>query len=72
MEVSQIGLVGLWTVLVLFGVLPAAMAWSERYSDTCLPPAVKPIVPGGKITLAFVIGAAGFIITSEAVSKLFH
>jgi hypothetical protein len=48
------------------------MAWSERYSDTCLPPAVKPIVPGGKITLAFVIGAAGFIITSEAVSKLFH
>jgi tyrosine-specific transport protein len=57
-------------VLVLFGILPAAMAWSERYSGTVLPPATKPIVPGGRVTLAFYMGAAGLVITSEAISKL--
>jgi tyrosine-specific transport protein len=61
---------GTYGVLVLFGILPAAMAWSERYSGTCLPPATKPIVPGGRITLALFMGAAGYVITSEAVSKL--
>lgn len=60
----------LLSVLVLFGILPAAMAWSERYSGTCLPPAIMPIVPGGRVTLAFFMGAAGYVITSEAVSKL--
>ncbi|CAK9261617.1 unnamed protein product [Sphagnum jensenii] len=62
---------GTYGVLVLFGVLPAAMAWSERYTDTCLPPAVKPIVPGGRFTLAVVMGAAGLVITYEALNSLY-
>uniref|UniRef100_A0A0E0LPE5 Tyrosine-specific transport protein n=1 Tax=Oryza punctata TaxID=4537 RepID=A0A0E0LPE5_ORYPU len=43
--------------LVLFGVFPAAMSWSERYSDDLEAP-VPPIVPGGKVTLSFVMGGA--------------
>jgi tyrosine-specific transport protein len=62
---------GTYGVLVLFGVLPAAMAWSERYTDTCLPPAVKPVVPGGRFTLAVVMGAAGLVITYEALNSLY-
>lgn len=61
---------GTYGVLVLFGILPAAMAWSERYSGTGVPPATKPLVPGGRVTLAFYMGAAGLVITSEAISKL--
>uniref|UniRef100_A0A0E0EFM4 Uncharacterized protein n=1 Tax=Oryza meridionalis TaxID=40149 RepID=A0A0E0EFM4_9ORYZ len=50
--------------LVLFGVFPAAMSWSERYSDDLEAP-VPPIVPGGKFTLSFVMGGALLVIFSE-------
>eukprot|EP00252_Welwitschia_mirabilis_P001882 TRINITY_DN11853_c0_g2_i2.p1 TRINITY_DN11853_c0_g2~~TRINITY_DN11853_c0_g2_i2.p1 ORF type:complete len:170 (+),score=31.64 TRINITY_DN11853_c0_g2_i2:585-1094(+) len=60
---------GTYGVLVLFGILPAAMAWAERYSTTSLPPPIPPIVPGGKVTLAFIIGAAGYVITYELVEN---
>ncbi|KQK14799.1 uncharacterized protein LOC100846275 isoform X2 [Brachypodium distachyon] len=50
--------------LVLFGVFPAAMSWSERYSDELEAP-VPPIVPGGKVTLSFVMGGALIVIFSE-------
>jgi hypothetical protein len=49
-----------FSVLVLIGVIPVAMAWFERYTDTCLPSAVKPIVPDGCFTLAAVMGAAAY------------
>lgn len=52
-------------VLVLFGLFPGAMAWSERYTDMCMPPAVKPIIPGGKVTLSLLMGAAGVVIAGE-------
>ncbi|GLJ13804.1 hypothetical protein SUGI_0220310 [Cryptomeria japonica] len=61
---------GTYGVLVLFGILPAAMAWAERYSEACLSPTVPTIVPGGRITLCIVIGAAGFVITSELLDNL--
>ncbi|KAF0907398.1 hypothetical protein E2562_015889 [Oryza meyeriana var. granulata] len=55
---------GTYGVLVLFGVFPAAMSWSERYLDDLEAP-VPPIVPGGKFTLAFVMGGALLVIFSE-------
>ncbi|CAM6098858.1 unnamed protein product [Calypogeia fissa] len=61
---------GTYGVLVLFGILPAAMAWSERYSDRCLPPATPPLVPGGKLTLVAVIGFAVVIISSEVLEQV--
>ena len=33
---SALDYAGTYGVLVLFGLLPAAMAWSERYSETTL------------------------------------
>eukprot|EP01018_Ginkgo_biloba_P036955 Gb_03200 [translate_table: standard] len=60
---------GTYGVLVLFGILPAAMAWTERYTEACLPPPVPTIVPGGRITLSMVMGVAGFVITSELLEN---
>jgi tyrosine-specific transport protein len=59
----------LFSVLVLFGVLPAAMSWSDRYSDELEAP-VPPIVPGGKFTLTFVMGGALLVIFSEIIKDI--
>ncbi|CAN6226452.1 unnamed protein product [Urochloa humidicola] len=60
---------GTYGVLVLFGVFPAAMSWSERYSDELEAP-VPPIVPGGKYTLGVVIGGALLVIVSEVIKDI--
>jgi len=59
----------LFSVLVLFGVFPAAMSWSERYSDESEAP-VPPIVPGGKLTLSVVMGGALLVIVSEVIKDV--
>ncbi|CAN6840230.1 unnamed protein product [Brassica oleracea] len=58
---------GTYGVLVLFGILPAAMSWSDRYvvsSSTATQ-----LVPGGKVMLSVVMGAAGYVIVSEIVEN---
>ncbi|KAK1277552.1 hypothetical protein QJS04_geneDACA003642 [Acorus gramineus] len=50
---------GTYGVLVLFGILPAAMSWSERYSDSSETPKLPPVVPGGRFTLSILIGEQG-------------
>ncbi|XP_009126367.1 tyrosine-specific transport protein isoform X3 [Brassica rapa] len=58
---------GTYGVLVLFGILPAAMSWSDRYvvsSSTATQ-----LVPGGKVTLSLVMGAAGYVIVSEIIEN---
>ncbi|CAN6848570.1 unnamed protein product [Brassica oleracea] len=58
---------GTYGVLVLFGLLPAAMSWSDRYvisSSTATQ-----LVPGGKVTLSLVMGAAGYVIVSEVIEN---
>lgn len=62
---------GTYGVLVLFGILPAAMAWNERYGNVCLSTPFRPIVPGGRVVLGAVIAGAGYIITSEFISSVF-
>ena len=59
----------LFSVLVLFGVFPAAMSWSERYSGELEAP-VPPIVPGGKFTLSLVTGGALLVIVSEIIKDI--
>ncbi|KAG9454792.1 hypothetical protein H6P81_007696 [Aristolochia fimbriata] len=63
---------GTYGVLVLFGIIPAAMSWSERYSDPSRTPVIPPLVPGGKLTLSLVLGGAAFVILSEIYEKLIH
>lgn len=61
---------GTYGVLVLFGVLPAAMSWSERYSDASQSPKLPPLVPGGKLTLSIVMGGALLVIFSELFENI--
>ena len=58
-----------FAVLVLFGILPAAMSWSDRYSDSTELPKLPQLVPGGRLTLSLVIGGAGFVIFSELIEN---
>lgn len=61
---------GTYGVLILFGILPAAMSWSDRYSKPSEAVKLPELVPGGKITLALVAGSAGFVILSEILENL--
>ncbi|XP_058196315.1 uncharacterized protein LOC131312514 [Rhododendron vialii] len=60
---------GTYGVLVLFGILPGAMSWSDRYSDSSDSQKLPQLVPGGKLTLSIVIGGAGFVIFSELLEN---
>ncbi|KAL4590637.1 hypothetical protein LXL04_003574 [Taraxacum kok-saghyz] len=57
---------GTYGVLVLFGIVPAAMCWSDRYSKSGSSN-VSELVPGGRFTLSLVIGGAGYVILSELI-----
>lgn len=63
---------GTYGVLVLFGVVPAAMSWSDRYSSrsTSICLNLRELVPGGRFTLSLVIGGAGYVIISEVIHNL--
>ncbi|XP_042514198.1 tyrosine-specific transport protein-like isoform X1 [Macadamia integrifolia] len=60
---------GTYGVLVLFGILPAAMAWSYRYSESSPSPKLPTLVPGGRVTLSVVIVGAGYVILSEILKN---
>ncbi|XP_020528324.1 uncharacterized protein LOC18442844 isoform X6 [Amborella trichopoda] len=60
---------GTYGVLVLFGILPAAMSWSEKYGDGSSSIKLPPLVPGGRITLSLVLGGALWVIFSEILKK---
>lgn len=61
---------GTYGVLVLFGVIPAAMSWSDRYSNSSSSAQLPQLVPGGRFTLCLVIGGAGYVILSELLEKI--
>ncbi|CAN4119072.1 unnamed protein product [Withania somnifera] len=63
---------GTYGVLVLFGLLPAAMSYSDRYSESTQTPNIPPLIPGGKITLSLVFGGAAYVILSEIVENFAH
>lgn len=50
-------------VLVLFGIVPVVMAWSERYRGTTLS-SIR-VVPGGQPVLLAVGAVAAGVITRE-------
>ena len=62
-----------FSVLVLFGILPAAMAWNERYNNVRLSArqltGTLLMVPGGRVVLGLIIGGASYVITSEFISS---
>ncbi|GAB4855936.1 hypothetical protein Ancab_024576 [Ancistrocladus abbreviatus] len=59
--------------LVLFGLVPAAMSWSDRYYSSSPEYRQLPLlVPGGKLVLSLVIGGAGWVIFSEILQNFTH
>lgn len=63
---------GTYGVLLLFGVIPAAMSWSDRNSNSTSSVKLPEIVPGGRITLLMVLGCSGYVILSELFENLQH
>lgn len=62
---TALSVAGTYGVMFLFGILPAAMAWSERYGDTTV--SRFRVVPGGWASLAVVgVLAAGVIVNETA------
>lgn len=69
---SALDIGGLYGVATLFGVLPATMAWRQRYSlDASLATATKPALPGGRLSLAAMIGLPSLLITYNTL-VMFH
>lgn len=63
---SALEYAGTYGVLVLFGLVPAAMAWSERYWGTTL--SRSELVPGGWPVLMAVAAAAGGVILDQLLA----
>jgi len=59
---------GTFGILTLFGILPAAMAWSQRYGPDA-EPIVPPALPGGRLTLGAMVGLAAAVIGLEVAEK---
>ena len=60
---------GTYGVLSLFGILPAASAWSQRYGKEASFSGVR-AVPGEKAMVILVGCAAGGVILNQAVTTL--
>merc|ERR1712127_373700 len=63
---------GIFGSSVLFLILPALMAWENRYSeqDPPRPLTVRPMFPLGKVALGSLYKAAGTLILEQGLEKL--
>lgn len=64
--------IGIFGSSILFMILPALMAWTNRYGveDPPRPLTVRPMVPLGKIPLGSLYKAAGTLIVEQGLEKL--
>lgn len=53
---------------MLFGLIPAAMAWRERYDAEML--SLVRVMPGGRVVLIGVGGIAAAVIVNEIVETV--
>lgn len=77
---SALDTAGAFGVMTLFGCLPPAMAWANRHGegleDACearreeMCGVLDPLVPGGRVGLGLLFGAAAAVVASEAVEKV--
>jgi tyrosine-specific transport protein len=60
---------GTFSISVLGGIIPAVMAWKQRYSQQQdSNPVMKPLIPGGKVTLVVMIAVALAVMAKQVVS----
>lgn len=60
---------GTFSISVLGGIIPAVMAWKQRYhqqQDSNL--VTNPLIPGGKVTLIVMIGVAFAVMVKQAIA----
>ena len=69
---AAVDLAGVYGILVLFGVVPALMAYGSRYGDAALDAdeAAPEAVPGGRASLGAIAGVATAIIGLETYGRL--
>lgn len=60
---------GAFGILTLFGIVPALMAWQQRYGPEAAP-AMEPALPGGRVTLAFMAIAAAGVVGIQAWERI--
>lgn len=65
---SALDYAGTFSISVLGGIIPAVMAWKQRYSQQDSNPAMKPLIPGGKVTLVMMIGVALALMAKQVIS----
>jgi tyrosine-specific transport protein len=63
--ISALTFTGTFGILTLFGIIPAAMVWTERYGDSTV--SHVQLVPGGRPALLLVGGIAAGIIGREVL-----
>ena len=66
---SALDVAGTFGVMVLFGVLPPVMAWRARYQPGVLL-ATRPLLPGGRASLALMGGAAAAVILRDTYVRV--
>ena len=64
--ISAVDTAGTFGVLVLFGIVPATMAWGERYTEGRTL-ATSRLVPGGRAALLAIGGLASAVIARETL-----
>lgn len=70
---NAIKVAGVFGVLSLFGVLPPAMAWFDRYTQrtqTPLPVKESTLVPGGKPVLLLTAAFAAGVIAQDVLTRI--
>ena len=69
---AAVDLAGVYGILVLFGVVPALMAYGSRYGAAALDAddAAPEAVPGGRTSLGAIAGFAAAIIGLETYGRL--
>ena len=63
---------GTYGVMTLFGILPAAMAWAQRYGEGRDPDTAfaEEALPGGKLTLLAMIAAGAAFVSVETWERI--
>jgi tyrosine-specific transport protein len=70
---NAIQVAGTFGVLTLFGILPPAMSWTDRYTERTnapLPPEDSQLVPGGKPVLLATGLLAASVIAHDVLSRV--
>jgi tyrosine-specific transport protein len=60
---------GTYGILVLFGIMPAAMAWVQRYAPGA-EPEIEPALPGGRPVLFGMAVVAGAVVAGETWERM--